>query len=242
LAIGTESTNTSLHSDECVALAATAAFLDEYGYNSSPHSHYKRLYYPTLLRPLVLFAGIRRKNEFLEIFLYYLFLVGTGTEGKNKHTVINRTAFSEAEKRGNLRRICDLTISLPTKASRNNTLFSLGLSRKGGWPFIWCGPNAQCSLRAEVHETKGRKTHAQTIYSMDTAADGTRADCDVFCTVAYGGWSRRRACDTISHHSTSISIPRHVLAWSLSATDNITDSSSSGVHYPVTTPQITFNL
>jgi hypothetical protein len=59
-------------------------------------------------------------------------LVGTGTEGKNKHTVINRTVFSEAEKRGNLRRICDLTISLPTKASRNNTLFSLGLSRKGG--------------------------------------------------------------------------------------------------------------
>jgi hypothetical protein len=83
------------------------------------------------MRPLVLFAGIRRKNEILEIFLYYLFLVGTDTEGKNKHIVINRTVFSEAEKRGNLRRICGLTISLPTKASRNNTLFSLGLSRKG---------------------------------------------------------------------------------------------------------------
>src|SRR2546422_11450398 len=97
-------------------------------------------------------------------------------------------------------------------------------------------------LRAEVHETEGRKTHAQKNHSMDTATDGAGADCGVLCSVACAGWSRRRACDTISHHSTSISIPRHVLAWSLSATDNITDSSSSGVHYPVTTPQITFNL
>jgi hypothetical protein len=58
--------------------------------------------------------------------------------------------------------------------------------------FSWSIPiqkkkNAQCSLHAEQDETKGRKTHAQTIYSMDTAADGTRADCGVFCTVAYGG-------------------------------------------------------
>jgi hypothetical protein len=37
------------------------------------------------IKPLVLFAGIRRKNEILEIFLYYLFLVGTDT-GKEKRT------------------------------------------------------------------------------------------------------------------------------------------------------------
>lgn len=80
------------------------------------------------MRPLVLFAGIRRKNEILEIFLYYLFLVGTDTE------------------------------------------------------------ESKCSLHAEQNETKGRKTHAQTIYSMDTAADGTRADCDVHCVVACAGY------------------------------------------------------
>jgi hypothetical protein len=69
-----------LHSVESVALAATSEFLNEYGQNSSPHTHHQRLYYPTLLRPLVLLAGKRCKNEMLETFLYYLFLVGTDTE------------------------------------------------------------------------------------------------------------------------------------------------------------------
>jgi ABC-type sugar transport system permease subunit len=32
------------------------------------------------MRFIVLLTGIRRKNEILEIFLYYLFLVGTDTE------------------------------------------------------------------------------------------------------------------------------------------------------------------
>jgi hypothetical protein len=37
------------------------------------------------IRLIVLFAGTRHKNEKIEIFLYHLFLVGTGT-GKEKRT------------------------------------------------------------------------------------------------------------------------------------------------------------
>jgi hypothetical protein len=63
-------------------------------------------------------------------------------------------------------------------------LFSIGISIVG-CPFIQCGTNAQCPLDAERDETKGRKTHAQTIiYSMDTAASGTSSDCNVLCAVA----------------------------------------------------------
>jgi hypothetical protein len=34
---------------------------------------------------------------------------------------------------------------------------------------------------------KGRKTHAETLHTMDITVDGTLADCGVFCVVAYGG-------------------------------------------------------
>lgn len=51
---------------------------------------------------------------------------------------------------------------------------------------------------------KGRKTHAQTIYAMDTATGSARADCDVCCAVARGGQSRRRASNnTVPDHHTS---------------------------------------
>jgi len=33
---------------------------------------------------------------------------------------------------------------------------------------------------------EGRKTHAETIDTVDATADGARADCDVLCIVAHG--------------------------------------------------------
>jgi len=54
-------------------------------------------------------------------------------------------------------------------------------------PFIRRGANAQCSLRAERIETKGRKTDVQTMYPVDTTTVGARADCDVLCAVACAG-------------------------------------------------------
>lgn len=46
------------------------------------------------LSPLVLFAGIRRKNEIIEFFLYSLFWSVPVQEKKNEHLVMNRTVFS----------------------------------------------------------------------------------------------------------------------------------------------------
>ena len=102
------------------------------------------------------------------------------------HKKKNEQYSGEKDRMGNHRRICFLTVS-PTYIKHLDSTYCSLQGSPLGVPFIRCGTNAQCSLHAEQDETKGRKTHAQTNYSMDTAADGTRADCDVHCTVAYDG-------------------------------------------------------
>jgi len=84
---------------------------------------------PELTRSVVLFAGIRPKNEILEIFLYYLFLVDTGTERKNEQLVINGTLFSEGRyERVTIAEIVALRFPCRPIASRHSVLFAVGIS------------------------------------------------------------------------------------------------------------------
>jgi hypothetical protein len=84
------------------------------------------------IKPLVLFAGIRRKNEILEIFLYYLFLVGTDT-GKEKrtHSYEQNSIFGSRNEWVTIAEFAASWLHLPSKASRHNILFSVGLSPLG---------------------------------------------------------------------------------------------------------------
>jgi hypothetical protein len=53
-----------------------------------------KIHFTNPMSPLVLSAGIRRKNEIIEIFLYSLFW--SVPVQKNEHMVMDRTVFSGA--------------------------------------------------------------------------------------------------------------------------------------------------
>jgi hypothetical protein len=59
---------------------------------------------------------------------------------------------------------------------------------------------------------KGRKTHVQTIYAMDTATYRACSDRDVFCFVAYDGQSCGGANDYASHCNISCTEAKYALA------------------------------
>jgi hypothetical protein len=135
------------------------------------------------MSPLVLSAGIRRKNEIIEIFLYSLFLVGTCTgEEKRTHGYEQNSIFGSRNERIAIDEYAALWFRLPIYCfSTQHTVLC--------WDFPFGGAHSfrrhkrSCSQRAARDEMKGRKTHAQTIHAMDTATSGSCADCNVFCVV-----------------------------------------------------------
>jgi hypothetical protein len=89
---------------------------------------------------------------------------------------------------------------------------SVGDTRPLDCPFIRRKRSMLPAYRAERRKRKGKKTHVQTIHSMDTATCSTRADWDVLCVVAYAGYSCGRACNTLTYHSASYPSTRRSLS------------------------------
>jgi hypothetical protein len=84
------------------------------------------------MSPLVLSAGIRRKNEIIEIFLYSLFLVGTCTgEEKRTHGYEQNSIFGGRNERIAIAEYAAYSFACRSIASRHSILFSVGISPLG---------------------------------------------------------------------------------------------------------------
>jgi hypothetical protein len=161
-----------------------------------------KIHFTDPMSPLVLSAGIRRKNEIIEIFLYSLFLIGTCT-GKEKRTLgyEQNSIFGGRNERIAIAEYAALWFRLPIYSfSKPHTVLRRDLPFGGAHSFR--RRIRSCSQRAARDEMKGRKTHAQTIHAMDTATGGSCADCNVLRVVACGDqsrcWTRN---NTIPYHN-----------------------------------------
>jgi hypothetical protein len=141
---------------------------------------------------LVLFAGIRRKHEILKIFLYYLFLVGTDMQMEKQRHSYEKSSISGAGMHGQPLRSLLPGNFTSVQNSHYIVLCTVRVSPLG-YPFVrhgmhaaCCMLHAACSLAAVRDDRKGKKTHAETIHTVDTTADGARADRDVLGDVAHG--------------------------------------------------------
>ena len=105
---------------------------------------------------------------------------------RNKDIVMKWAASLGAGMRGIHDKIGAWELRLRSKA-RNARRCSLCGSPLLGYPFVWHGKHTPCSLVAVPDGRKGRKTHAETIHTVDITADGTRAYRGVFCNVANDG-------------------------------------------------------
>ncbi len=83
-------------------------------YGVNPLTVTMKVHFTDPMRPLVLFAGIRRKNEIIGIFLYSLFLVGTGTgEEKRTHGYEQNSIFWSRNERVAIAEFAALWFRLP---------------------------------------------------------------------------------------------------------------------------------
>jgi hypothetical protein len=64
-------------------------------YSVNPLTISMKVHITDPLSPLVLFAGIRRKHEIIEFFLYSLFLVGTGTKEEKRTSGYEKNSILE---------------------------------------------------------------------------------------------------------------------------------------------------
>ena len=80
---------------------------------------------------LVLFTGIRRKHETLEIFLYYLFLVGTGTRMEKQEQTFEQNGILGAGMRGQPQSLVPGNFTSVQKLSTQGAVHWEGLPFRG---------------------------------------------------------------------------------------------------------------